>query len=138
MKNLLTKQGLTLLTAALSLSLLAGCGSSQSDSGTEEKTAWDEIKEEGTLTVATSGTLFPTSFREEGTDELTGFEVEVVREIANRLELEVEFTELGFDEMLHPGTHVALHAIHPGMRAAFVGHPFGIHRAVTDLATERV
>lgn len=37
MKNLLTKQGLTLLTAALSLSLLAGCGSSQSDSGTEEK-----------------------------------------------------------------------------------------------------
>ncbi|MFD1864328.1 transporter substrate-binding domain-containing protein [Planococcus sp. FY231025] len=100
MKNLLTKQGLTLLTAALSLSLLAGCGSSQSDSGTEEKTAWDEIKEEGTLTVATSGTLFPTSFREEGTDELTGFEVEVVREIANRLELEVEFTELGFDEML--------------------------------------
>lgn len=52
------------------------------------------------MTVATSGTLFPTSFREEGTDELTGFEVEVVREIANRLELEVEFTELGFDEML--------------------------------------
>jgi cystine transport system substrate-binding protein len=100
MKNLLTKQGLTLLTAALSLSLLAGCGSSESGSSTEEKTAWDEIKEEGTLTVATSGTLFPTSFREEGTDELTGFEVEVVREIANRLELEVEFTELGFDEML--------------------------------------
>lgn len=100
MKNLLTKQGLTLLTAALSLSLLAGCGASESGSSTEEKTAWDEIKEEGTLTVATSGTLFPTSFREEGTDELTGFEVEVVREIANRLELEVEFTELGFDEML--------------------------------------
>ena len=100
MKNVLTKQGLTLLTAALSLSLLAGCGSSQSDSGTEEKTAWDEIKEEGTLTVATSGTLFPTSYREEGTDNLTGFEVEVVREIAERLELEVEFSELGFDEML--------------------------------------
>lgn len=101
MKNLLKKQGWALLAGTLSLSLLAGCGSSDSDSGSEEaKTAWDEIKEEGTLTVATSGTLFPTSFREEGTDELTGFEVEVVREIAERLELEVEFTELGFDEML--------------------------------------
>ena len=101
MKHLLKKQGWALLAGTLSLSLLAGCGSSDSDSGSEEaKTAWDEIKEEGTLTVATSGTLFPTSFREEGTDELTGFEVEVVREIAERLELEVEFTELGFDEML--------------------------------------
>lgn len=100
MKKLLNKQGWALLAATLSLSLLAGCGSSQSDSSTEEKTAWDEIQEEGTLTVATSGTLFPTSYREEGTDELTGFEVEVVREIANRLELEVEFKELGFDEML--------------------------------------
>lgn len=100
MKKLLNKQGWALLTATLSLSLLAGCGSSESDSSTEEKTAWDEIQEEGTLTVATSGTLFPTSFREEGTDELTGFEVEVVREMAKRLELEVEFTELGFDEML--------------------------------------
>ncbi|HSP21682.1 MAG TPA: transporter substrate-binding domain-containing protein [Planococcus sp. (in: firmicutes)] len=101
MKTLLKKQGWVLLAGTLSLSLLAGCGSSDSDSGSEEaKTAWDEIKEEGTLTVATSGTLFPTSFREEGTDELTGFEVEVVREIAERLELEVEFTELGFDEML--------------------------------------
>ena len=100
MKKLLTNQGWTLLTVALSLSLLAGCGSSESESTTEEKTAWDEIQEKGSLTVATSGTLFPTSFREEGTDELTGFEVEVVREIAKRLELEVEFTELGFDEML--------------------------------------
>ncbi len=101
MKNLLKKQGWALLAGTLSLSLLAGCGSSDSESGSEEaKTAWDEIKEEGTLTVATSGTLYPTSFREEGTDKLTGFEVEVVREVAERLELEVEFTELGFDEML--------------------------------------
>lgn len=101
MKHLLKKQGWALLAGTLSLSLLTGCGSSGSDSGSEEaKTAWDEIKEEGTLTVATSGTLFPTSYREEGTDKLTGFEVEVVREIAERLELEVEFSELGFDEML--------------------------------------
>lgn len=84
----------------MALLLLAGCGSSGDETSEESATAWDEIQEEGVLTVATSGTLFPTSYREEGSNELTGFEVEVTREIAERLELEIEFTELGFDEML--------------------------------------
>ncbi|WP_420812577.1 transporter substrate-binding domain-containing protein [Planococcus salinus] len=90
------------ISGILAATLLAGCGNgNDSDNSSEEPaTAWDEIQEQGVLTVATSGTLFPTSYREEGTDELTGFEVEVVREIAERLELDVEFTELGFDEML--------------------------------------
>ncbi|MGI2328560.1 transporter substrate-binding domain-containing protein [Planococcus sp. YIM B11945] len=83
-----------------SIVLLAGCGNESADTAEEKTTEWDRIQEEGTLNVATSGTLFPTSYREEGTDELTGFEVEVVREIGKRLELEIEFTELGFDEML--------------------------------------
>lgn len=100
MKSLFTKKGLALFAGTLSLSVLAACGNAEDQAATEEATAWDEIQEEGVLNAATSGTLFPTSYREEGTDKLTGFEVEVVREIAERLELEVEFTELGFDEML--------------------------------------
>lgn len=84
----------------MALLLLAGCGSSGDETSEESATAWDEIQEEGVLTVATSGTLFPTSYREEESDKLTGFEVEVTREIAERLDLEIEFTELGFDEML--------------------------------------
>lgn len=84
---------------AASALVMAACGGDE-DTTTEEKTAWDEIQEEGTLTVATSGTLLATSFRDEESDELTGFEVEVAREVAERLELEVEFKEMGFDEML--------------------------------------
>ncbi len=84
---------------AASALVMAACGGDE-DTATEEKTAWDEIQEEGTLTVATSGTLLATSFRDEESDELTGFEVEVAREVAERLELEVEFKEMGFDEML--------------------------------------
>lgn len=84
---------------AASTLLLAACGGDE-DTATEEKTAWDEIQEEGTLTVATSGTLLATSFRDAESDELTGFEVEVAREVANRLELDIEFKEMGFDEML--------------------------------------
>lgn len=61
---------------------------------------WEVIKEEGTLKVATSGTYFPNSYHDEESNELTGFEVEILREIANRLGLEVEFTEMGVDGML--------------------------------------
>ncbi len=82
------------------VSLLSACGNDEDTATKEKTTAWDDIQEAGSLTVATSGTLFPTSYRDEGSDDLTGFEVEVVREIGERLELDIEFTELGFDEML--------------------------------------
>ncbi|TFD98419.1 transporter substrate-binding domain-containing protein [Jeotgalibacillus sp. R-1-5s-1] len=81
----------------LSVALLTACGSSGSN---ESATAWDTIQEEGVLKVATSGTLYPTSYYDEETEELTGFEVEVVKELAERLELEVEWEEIGFDGML--------------------------------------
>jgi L-cystine transport system substrate-binding protein len=100
LKNLFKKQSRAVMAIIASLALLAACGNENDNTTEQTATEWDRIQEEGKLTVATSGTLFPTSYREEGTDELTGFEVEVVREIGNRLELDIEFTELGFDEML--------------------------------------
>lgn len=100
MKKLFWSKKLSIVAGLAILSLLSACGNEEDTATEEKKSAWDEIQEEGSLTVATSGTLFPTSYRSEGSDELTGFEVEVVREIGERLELEIEFTELGFDEML--------------------------------------
>jgi len=100
LKKLFWSKKLSIVAGLAILSLLSACGNEEDTATEEEKSAWDEIQEEGSLTVATSGTLFPTSYRSEGSDELTGFEVEVVREIGERLELEIEFTELGFDEML--------------------------------------
>ncbi|MDE4086328.1 transporter substrate-binding domain-containing protein [Planococcus maritimus] len=82
-------------TAAVALS---ACGDEAAE--TEQPSEWDRIQEEGVLTVGTSGTLLATSFRDEESGELTGFEVEVVRELGERLDLEIEFRELGFDEML--------------------------------------
>lgn len=90
-----------LAMGAASMILLTGCGnSSETAEPAETKTAWDEIQEQGSMTVATSGTLLATSFRDSESDELTGFEVEVVRELGKRLDLDIEFKELGFDEML--------------------------------------
>lgn len=82
------------ITAGAGL-LMAACGNNA-----EEASGWEEIEEEEVVTVATSGTLYPTSFHEEDTNELTGFEVEVAREAADRLGLEIEFSEMGFDGML--------------------------------------
>lgn len=94
-----TKSKILMANGAITVALLAGCGNAESEME-ESKTAWDEIQEQGSMTVATSGTLLATSFRDEDSDELTGFEVEVVRELGERLDLDIEFTELGFDEML--------------------------------------
>lgn len=100
MKTFFKKQRWILTTSIMTVALLTACNNDDSNKDNKTETAWGKIQEEGSLTVATSGTLLATSYRDEESDELTGFEVEVVREVANRLELEVEFKELGFDEML--------------------------------------
>ncbi|WP_437342368.1 transporter substrate-binding domain-containing protein [Jeotgalibacillus marinus] len=86
MNSFWSKKRWALTATIMSMALLAACGSDNTG--------------EGVLTVATSGTLYPTSYYESGSDELTGFEVEVVREMASRLGLEVEFKEMGLDGML--------------------------------------
>ena len=87
------------LAATLFLAIpLAACGDDSTNQA--DMTRWEEIQEEGTLTVGTAGTLYPASFREEESDTLTGFDVELMKEIAKRLDLEIEFKEMAFDNML--------------------------------------
>lgn len=87
------------LAASLLLAVpLAACGDSSTDQA--ETSRWDEIKEDGTFTVGTAGTLYPASFREEDSDTLTGFDVELMKEVGKRLDLEVQFKEMAFDNML--------------------------------------
>nr|WP_194382965.1 transporter substrate-binding domain-containing protein [Bacillus mojavensis] len=80
--------------------ILAAC-SGKDEAGSKD-TGWEQIKEKGKIVVATSGTLYPTSYHDtdSGKDQLTGYEVEVVREAAKRLGLKVEFKEMGIDGML--------------------------------------
>lgn len=96
-----TIRGASLLAILSTTLILAGCGENTNEEASEDDTSrWAEIQEEGVIEVATSGTLYPTSFYSDETDELTGFEVEVTREAADRLGLEAEFTDMGFDGML--------------------------------------
>lgn len=94
-----------LLTGTAALTL-AACETTDSpveeneeSESTEEESSWSRIEEEGVLTVGTSGTYAPITFFDDN-NELTGFEVELVHEIGERLGLEVEFETMDFDGIL--------------------------------------
>lgn len=88
--------------------VLVSCSNSKSsNAGTDETNGadvedgvWENIQESGVITVGTSGTLYPTSYYPEDSDELTGFEVEVQKEIADRLGVDIEFETMAFDATL--------------------------------------
>ncbi|RLL44927.1 amino acid ABC transporter substrate-binding protein [Oceanobacillus piezotolerans] len=87
--------------------LLVACGTKEdnNNAATDESTKtngsgnlYDKVIEEGVLTVGTEGVYAPFSFHnEEG--ELTGYDVEVIKEVANRLGVEVDFQETQWDSM---------------------------------------
>ena len=115
-----------LVPAALSLALvlsLAACGGGTTNSPAPEtdspaastdspaastETAAPEddgslqrVLDAGVLTVGNEGNWLPYVYNEDGTGELTGFEVEVAREVAARLGVDVEFqTADGWDPVL--------------------------------------
>ncbi|MDT2829492.1 transporter substrate-binding domain-containing protein [Vagococcus carniphilus] len=66
-----------------------GC-TSKNEQSVDDKKEW---------VVATSGTLFPSSYYNDD-NKLTGYDIEVVKEIANRMDKKVTFKELNVDGML--------------------------------------
>ncbi|WP_106494597.1 transporter substrate-binding domain-containing protein [Lentibacillus sp. Marseille-P4043] len=111
------KVGALLLTL---LFLLVACGeaSEQGEKGDREKAdgKWTEIKDAGELVVGTPGTLYPASYYPEGSDELTGYDVEVIREIAKRLDLDVTFETLSFDAMFASLKSGRIDVVQAGLR----------------------
>ncbi|MGU3292722.1 ABC transporter substrate-binding protein/permease [Williamsia sp. M5A3_1d] len=55
--------------------------------------------EPGVLTVGTEGTYTPFSYHENGAGPLTGFDVDVITDIAKKLGLRVKFVEASFDSL---------------------------------------
>ncbi|MEN2667137.1 amino acid ABC transporter substrate-binding protein [Listeria aquatica] len=84
-----------LLTSILVVILTACGGSGSSSSDNEMK----KIEKEGTITVGTEGTYRPFTFHDSKTNKLTGFDIDVVKEVAKRLDLKVKFEETQWDSM---------------------------------------
>lgn len=84
----------------LAVTLMTGCatGSPSVETGGNASGMrdWEAIEASGTLRVGTEGTYSPYSYHGDAGD-LTGYDIELVRAIGDRLGLEVEFQEMGFD-----------------------------------------
>jgi polar amino acid transport system substrate-binding protein len=95
-KKLVLFVGVVLAAVAL---IAAGCGGEDEEpsppaAGTEQAPEFQTI-EAGVLTVGSDIPFPPFEFREGG--ELTGFDVELVEELASRLNLEVNWVDTAFD-----------------------------------------
>ncbi|SDZ81621.1 cystine transport system substrate-binding protein [Thalassobacillus cyri] len=100
------KKFLLLFILTLLAAVLVACGSDEKNDNQEEaassdnsdQSLYEQIQEKGVLTVGTEGTYPPFTFHNDQ-DELTGYDVEVAREIGKRLDLEVKFNETKWDAM---------------------------------------
>lgn len=86
------KKLLVFMMAALMLVALAvtGCG--------EEKKAAEAP--EKVLRVATEPTFAPFEFQEEGSDKLSGFDMDLIRAIGAKMGYKVEIANMGFDALI--------------------------------------
>ena len=91
----------------VALLVLAACGGSPEEDPTTDDAVENggsgedvlaKVKEEGTLVIGTEGTYPPFTFHD-ASGELTGFDVEIAREVAERLGVEAEFLETQWDAM---------------------------------------
>lgn len=86
-------------TAVLALSLSAcggsGSGTDASAKSSEGTSALAKVKDSGVLTVGTEGTYRPFSYHEGS--ELTGYDVDVIKAVGQKMGVEVKFQETQWD-----------------------------------------
>ncbi|GGE81949.1 amino acid ABC transporter substrate-binding protein [Mycetocola zhadangensis] len=95
----LTKVLAATVAAGLAVALSA-CSVDAGGGGAEKESsgsALERVTEAGKLVVGTEGTYKPYSYHEGGAGELTGYDVEVVTAVADKLGLDVSFEETQFD-----------------------------------------
>lgn len=99
MKSNKLKKVVTLgIMTIMSLGMLAGCGSKAK----EEKSKYDEIQEKKKVVVGLSADYAPYEFHAmiDGKDTIVGFDVELAKEVAKDLGVELEIKEMEFDALL--------------------------------------
>jgi len=91
------------LVAATALAL-TGCAPAEpdltaggGDTAAGDDTSLADILEAGKIVVGTEGTYKPFTFHEGGAGDLTGYDVEIIEAVAEKLGVEVEFAETQWD-----------------------------------------
>lgn len=111
------KTTLLVLVGILMTLMLAACGSNNgsgstapadnsgtsaantSEEGSASENALDKIKSAGEIIIGTEGTYPPFTYHDTA-GALTGFDVEIAREVAKRLGVEAKFVEAPWDSLL--------------------------------------
>ena len=88
-----------ILVVALFALAACGGGSSQSAGSSAEKAGLTlaDVKKDGVITVGTEGTYRPFTFHDKGSGDLTGYDVEVMRAVGDKLGVDVKFEETQWD-----------------------------------------
>ncbi|WP_044493268.1 amino acid ABC transporter substrate-binding protein [Nesterenkonia massiliensis] len=84
---------------------LAACGNDSAEPAAEptaEETSGgvslEQVQESG-LTVGTEGTYRPFTFHEGGSGDLTGYDVEIIEAVGEKLDIDIQFQETQWDAM---------------------------------------
>ncbi|ALX65561.1 amino acid ABC transporter substrate-binding protein [Microbacterium sp. XT11] len=100
----MSRRLLAVTALVLAASALTACSGSGAPAGGSSAPASDGegtdlgLVKDGTLTVATEGTYRPFSFHADGgTGDLTGYDVEIIQAVGDKLGLKVEFQETQWD-----------------------------------------
>ncbi|TFD45746.1 amino acid ABC transporter substrate-binding protein [Cryobacterium sp. TMT1-2-1] len=97
-RSLITAAALTVIAVSLSGCAAGGAGTDAiSATGTPTDDSLAAVHESGTLTVGTEGTYRPFTYHEGGSGKLTGYDVEVIEAVADKLGVEVKFEETQWD-----------------------------------------
>lgn len=81
--------GIVLIAISL---FLTACGNSE----TSKDNSWEKVEDKVMLTVATSGTLFPSSYYNDE-NKLVGYDLDVAKAVAKELGLKINFKEYNVD-----------------------------------------
>lgn len=84
---------------ALSVSACSSSGVNPGSSASAEADGRTlaEVQDAGVLVVGTEGTYRPFSFHEDGSGDLTGYDIEIITAVADELGVDVEFQETQWD-----------------------------------------
>ncbi len=93
----LAAASVTVVLAACSAGGGTGTGSGGDDSAASGALSLAEVQESGELVIGTEGTYRPFTFHEDGSGDLTGYDVEVVTAVAEKLGVEPVFQETQWD-----------------------------------------
>ncbi len=92
-----------ILILCLSLGLfMTGCSKTDSDAGAPvgEDTSWTDIKDRGYFIVGLDDAFPPMGFREQGTNEIIGFDIDLAKAVAEKMGVEVQFQPVIWDTII--------------------------------------